>query len=158
MPEITGILEGGGRRFAIVVSRYNELVTERLAEGARACLLQHGAADADVDTIMVPGAWELPFAARLAARSGNYDGIIALGCVVRGETAHFEYVAGGANTGLMQVMLEYGIPVGNGVLTTEDMEQAMARAGGKHGNKGWEAALGMLEMAGLVKPLGSVDA
>jgi 6,7-dimethyl-8-ribityllumazine synthase len=156
--EVQGGLDGRGRRWALVVSRYNELATEKLAQAARACLLQHGADDAAIDTVLVPGAWELPYAALLAARSGRYAGIVGLGCVVRGETAHFDYVAGGANTGLMQVMLEHGVPVGNGVLTTEDMDQALERAGGRHGNKGWEAALSVLEMAGLAAPMRSMDA
>lgn len=138
-----------GRRFAIVVSRFNELVTERLLIGAKTCLEQHGAGHDDVDVFSVPGAWELPIAAKLAAESGQYAAIIALGCVIRGETPHFDYVAGPAADGLAHVSLSSGIPVAFGVLTTEDAAQALARAGGREGNKGWDAALTALEMADL---------
>ncbi len=156
--ELQGALEGAGRRFAIVYSRYNELVTERLLNGARACLLQHGVAEADVDVLSVPGAWELPAAALHAAHTGDYAGIVALGCVIRGETPHFDYVAGEAARGLAAGVLETGVPVGFGVLTTEDPEQALARAGGAKGNKGWEAALSALEMADLFSRLGGEHA
>lgn len=135
-------------RFAIIASRFNEVVTTRLAAGARACLLEHGVPAADITEVMVPGAWELPLAARLLARRG-FGGVIALGCVIRGDTPHFEYVARAAAEGLAQVSLAHDIPVGFGVLTTEDADQALARAGGREGNKGWEAALAMLEMAEL---------
>ncbi|HEX7049572.1 MAG TPA: 6,7-dimethyl-8-ribityllumazine synthase [Longimicrobiales bacterium] len=150
MSEIQGRLEGEGKRFALVVSRFNELVTDRLATGARACLRQHGVREDDIDVIGVPGAWELPLAARRAARSGRYAGIVALGCVIRGETPHFDYVAGEAARGLGAVAREDGVPVGFGLLTTDTPEQALARAGGKAGNKGWDAALAALEMAGLL--------
>jgi len=156
--ELQGTLEGAGRRFAIVYSRYNELVTERLLNGARACLLQHGVAEAAVDVLSVPGAWELPGAALVAAHTGGYAGIVALGCVIRGETPHFDYVAGEAARGLAAVVLETGVPVGFGVLTTENPEQALARAGGAKGNKGWEAALSTLEMADLFSRLGGEHA
>jgi 6,7-dimethyl-8-ribityllumazine synthase len=129
------------------------LVTERLIAGARSCLVQHGVAEADIDLIWVPGAWELPLGARGAVRRGGYAGIIAVGCVIRGETPHFDYVAGGAASGLSQVALEAEIPVGLGLLTTDTTDQALARAGGKSGNKGWEAALSVLEMAGLLRLL-----
>jgi 6,7-dimethyl-8-ribityllumazine synthase len=153
MSEIRGALEGVGRRFAIIVSRYNDLVTERLLNGARSCLLQHGVAEADVEVIAVPGAWELPGAALVAAHTGRFAGIVALGCVIRGETPHFDYVAGEAARGLASLVLETGVPVGFGLLTTEDPEQALARAGGSKGNKGWEAALSALEMADLYAQL-----
>jgi 6,7-dimethyl-8-ribityllumazine synthase len=107
-------------------------------------------AEADIDLIWVPGAWELPLGARGAVLRGGYAGIIAVGCVIRGETPHFDYVAGGAASGLSQVALEAEIPVGLGLLTTDTTDQALARAGGKSGNKGWEAALSVLEMAGLL--------
>ncbi len=158
MSEIRGALDGAGRRFAVVVSRYNELVTERLLNGARACLLQHGVAEGDVDVIYVPGAWELPGAALLAAHGGGYAGIVALGCVIRGETPHFDYVAGEAARGLASVTMETGVPIGFGVLTTDNVEQALARSGGNKGNKGWEAALSALEMADLFAMLGDADA
>jgi 6,7-dimethyl-8-ribityllumazine synthase len=139
----------GGRRFAIVVSRFNDMITDRLLVGARTCLESHGVPDDDVDVVSVPGAWELPIAARLAADTGRYDAIIALGCVIRGDTPHFDYVAGPAAEGLARVSLSSGIPVTFGVLTTEDAGQALARAGGREGNKGWDAALTALEMADL---------
>lgn len=137
-----------GLSFAIITSRFNELITTRLAAGARACLLEHGIAEADITEVQVPGAWELPLAARLLARRG-FSGIVALGCVIRGDTPHFEYVARAATEGLAQVALTHDVPVGFGVLTTEDDDQALARAGGREGNKGWEAALAALEMAEL---------
>ncbi len=149
MAEYTGRLTGEGKRFALVVSRFNELVTERLAAGARACLLQHGVREEDIDTYAVPGAWELPAVAQRAARTGRYGGIVALGCVIRGETPHFEYVAGEAAKGLAAAALATDVPVAFGLLTTDTPDQALARAGGKSGNKGWEAALSVLEMSDL---------
>jgi 6,7-dimethyl-8-ribityllumazine synthase len=137
------------RRFAIIVSRFNEVVTERLLAGARACFSDRGLPDADVQIYSVPGAWELPVAALHAARTG-VAGVVAIGCVVRGDTPHFDYVAGGAAEGLARVSVETGVPVAFGVLTTEDMDQALDRAGGKGGNKGYEAAQTALEMADLI--------
>jgi 6,7-dimethyl-8-ribityllumazine synthase len=151
--EFRGETDAGGRRFAIVVSRFNELITERLLAGARACLENHGVRTEDVDVISVPGAWELPIATKLAADRGLYDAIIALGCVIRGDTPHFDYVAGPAADGLARVSLSTGVPVAFGVLTTEDTAQALARAGGREGNKGWDAALTALEMADLAARL-----
>ena len=140
-----------GRRIAIVTSRFNEVATARLAAGARACLLERGVDAGSIDDFWVPGAWELPLAVdRLAARS-VYAAIVALGCVIRGETPHFEYVAGETARGLREVSLRYGLPVAFGVLTTDDAEQAMARAGGRHGNKGWEAADAALEMIAFIE-------
>lgn len=149
MPEFQGRVVGNGRRFAVVVSRFNANVTDRLLTGARACLEEAGVADDDVDIFSVPGAWELPVTALHAARNG-YAAVIAIGCVIRGDTPHFDYVAGGAAQGLAQVSVETGVPVVFGVLTTEDLSQALDRAGGKAGNKGWEAALTALEMADLL--------
>lgn len=137
------------RRFAVVVSRFNETVTDRLLAGARACFRDHGLKDSDVKVYSVPGAWELPVAALHAARAG-FAGVVALGCVVRGDTPHFEYVASGAAAGLSRVSVETGVPVAFGVLTTEDMDQALDRAGGRHGNKGYEAAQTALKMAELI--------
>lgn len=158
MADYRGQLSGSGRRFALVVSRFNELVTERLAAGAKSCLIQHGTAEEDIDLIHVPGAWELPLAVRAALRRGGYDGVVALGCVIRGETPHFEYVAGGASNGLAALALEADTPIGFGLLTTDTPEQALARAGGKSGNKGWEAAVSMLEMVGVLRQLGEDSA
>ena len=153
--EIVGQAEGAGRRFAIVAARFNELITQRLVDGARSCLLQHGCAEGDVDVIRVPGAWELPGAASAALRTGRYAGVVAIGCVIRGETPHFDYVAGEAARGLQELALRHDAPVGLGLLTTDNREHAIARAGGDRGNKGWEAALATLEMADLYARLGA---
>lgn len=142
-------VEPDGRRFAVIVSRFNETVTARLLAGARACFRDRGFKNADVVVYTVPGAWELPVAA-LHAAAGDYDGIVAIGCVVRGDTPHFDYVAGGAADGLARVSVQTGVPIAFGVLTTETMEQALDRAGGKSGNKGYEAAETVLEMSELI--------
>jgi 6,7-dimethyl-8-ribityllumazine synthase len=146
---IRGQFTGNGRRFAIVISRFNSLITDRLLAGAHACLLEYGVPEDDIDVISVPGAWELPIAAQAATRR-NYAAVIALGCVIRGDTPHFDYVAGAAARGLERVSLDSGLPVAFGVLTTEDTQQALSRAGGRDGNKGWDAALAALEMADLL--------
>jgi 6,7-dimethyl-8-ribityllumazine synthase len=145
--------EGGGRRVAVVVSRFNRLVTDPLLAGALEELARHGVADADVDVAWVPGSFELPLAAQRLAQTGRYAGVIAIGAVVRGATAHFEHVAGQAAAGLAAVSLQTGVPVAFGVLTTDTMEQALDRAGGKAGNKGAEAALTVLEMAALIESI-----
>ena len=135
-------------RVAVVVSRYNELVTTKLLDGAQHCLRDKGLSDDHVDVFWVPGAWELP-----AAATGRYSAIVALGCVVRGETPHFEYVAGEAARGLGNVALAHRIAVGFGVLTTDDQAQALARAGGAAGNKGYEAAEAALQTADVLARL-----
>lgn len=140
-------------RICLVVSRFNAPVTEELERGARRCLVAGGVSDDAIDTLYVPGAWELPLGARLAVDRGIYDGVVALGCVIRGETPHFEYVSLGATTGLEALSREARIPVGFGVLTTDDGEQALARAGGTKGNKGEEAARAVLDMCELVAGL-----
>jgi len=140
-------------RVAVVVSRFNELVTARLLDGALACLREHQVADSRVDVIWVPGAFELPVAAEVAAASHRYAAIVALGCVVRGETPHFEYVAGEATRGLGAVARTHQLPVGFGVLTTDTLDQALARAGGAAGNKGHEAAEAALATAGVLAQL-----
>ncbi|HUP87780.1 MAG TPA: 6,7-dimethyl-8-ribityllumazine synthase [Longimicrobiales bacterium] len=145
-----------GRRFAIVVSRFNERVTDRLLAGAVACFDEHDVSEKDIDVFSVPGAWELPVVALHAARNG-YSAIVAIGCVIRGDTPHFDYVAGGAAQGLAQVSVTTGVPVVFGVLTTENLEQALDRAGGKSGNKGWEAAETALEMAELIGGMSSAS-
>jgi len=139
---------------AVLVARYNEAVTSRLLEGARRCLQERGVADERVDVVWVPGAFELPVAAEAAAASGRYWAIVALGCVIRGETPHFEYVAGEAARGLGNVALAHRLAVGFGVLTTESLEQALARAGGAAGNKGYEAAEAALITADVLAQLG----
>ena len=138
---------------AVLVSRYNELVTVRLLDGAREALRDKGVPDARVDVIWVPGAFELPVAAETAASSGRYTALVALGCVVRGETPHFEYVAGEAARGLGNVALAHRVPVGFGVLTTDTLEQALARAGGAAGNKGYEAVDAALTTADVLDQL-----
>jgi len=143
----------GGTRVAIVTSRFNEQVTERLLAGALACLEHYGVDRGDIDVVSVPGAWELPLAARLVAERGDCAAVIALGCVIRGETSHFDFVAGPAAEGLARVADTTGVPVALGLLTTEDLPQALARAGGKLGNKGWDAAEAALEMADLARRL-----
>ena len=149
MPEFSGAPRGQGRRCAVVVSRFNESITQRLVEGALDALVRHGVAFDDVDVFWVPGAWELPAAARRVAASERYDALIALGAVVRGDTPHFDYVAGEASRGLSAASADFDVPIGFGLLTCDTMAQAEARAGGEHGNKGWDAALAALEMADL---------
>ena len=145
-------------RVAILVSRYHERVTGRLLDGARAACREAGLEDAGVDVIHVPGAFELGVAAEACARSGRYQALVALGAVVRGETPHFDYVAGETSRVLAEVAREHAIPVGFGLLTTETLEQASARAGGAAGNKGHEAAQAALEMAGVISRLLGPDA
>jgi 6,7-dimethyl-8-ribityllumazine synthase len=144
-----------GGRYAIVVGRFNDLITTRLLEGALDCLKRHGVdTDARATVVWVPGGWEIPLAADKLAKSGDYDAVIGIGCVIRGGTAHFEYVAGAAANGLARVQAESGVPCVFGVLTTENIEQAIERAGTKMGNKGHEAAMAALEMVSLLKQLG----
>ena len=149
-----GDLSARGARFAILASRFNDFIVERLVAGAVDALRRHGAAAADLHRIWVPGAFEMPLAAKRLAASGQYDAIVALGAVIRGGTPHFEYVAGECTKGLAQVSLQYDIPVAFGVLTVDTVEQAVERAGTKAGNKGVEAALSALEMVNLFKALG----
>ena len=149
MPEFSGAPRGQGRRCAVVVSRFNETITQRLLEGALDALVRHGVAFDDVDVLWVPGAWELPYAARRVAATERYDVLVALGAVIRGDTPHFDYVAGEASRGLANASADFDVPVAFGLLTCDTMEQAEARAGGEHGNKGWDAALAGLEMADL---------
>jgi 6,7-dimethyl-8-ribityllumazine synthase len=157
MAEFAGIPTGAGRRFAIIASRFNEAVVSKLVDGALDALVRHGAVLDDVDVVWVPGAWELPAAARRLLETDRYHALIALGAVVRGETPHFDYVAGEASRGLATASAEFDVPIGFGLLTTDDMTQAEARAGGEHGNKGWDAAMAALEMADLFERL-DVDA
>jgi 6,7-dimethyl-8-ribityllumazine synthase len=150
MPEFTGAPRGQGRRCAVVVSRFNETITQRLLDGALDAFVRHGVAFDDVDVFWVPGAWELPAAARRAAGTERYDALVALGAVIRGDTPHFDYVAGEASRGLSSASADFDVPIAFGVLTCDTMAQAEARAGGEHGNKGWDAALAALEMADLL--------
>jgi 6,7-dimethyl-8-ribityllumazine synthase len=151
MPVLEGALDGEGLRVCIVVARWNEFVTRKLLEGAESCLGERGVAPEDVTVAWVPGAFEIPTAANWAARSGKFDAVICIGAVIRGDTAHFEYVAGGATDGIGATARETGVPVIFGVLTVDNVEQALSRAGGKDGHKGEEAAQAAIEMANLRK-------
>jgi 6,7-dimethyl-8-ribityllumazine synthase len=144
----------GSARFALVVSRFNEAITNRLLDGARSALLEAGAAADRIVAYHVPGAFELPQAARRAAETGNYDAVVCLGCVIRGETPHFEYISAAVANGLMAAAGETGVPMAFGVLTTDSWDQALARAGDGRDNKGFEAAAAALEMAELSTALG----
>ena len=150
-----GTLEGGSLRIALVVSRFNEEVTARLLTGARSALERNGVREDDIDVAWVPGAFELPLAARRLAESQRYDAVICLGAVIRGETPHFEYVAGAAARGVAEVSRDTGVPTIFGVITPDTLEQALDRAGGKVGNKGDDAAVNAIEMANLLRQLRS---
>jgi len=152
--EVVGSLVVGKQRFALLVSRFNEFMTSRLVEGAVDTLVRHGCSDEQITIVRVPGAWELPLTARKLAESGSYDAIVCLGCVIRGQTPHFEYVAGEAAKGLAQVALQTGVPVTFGVITADSLEQAIERAGSKGGNKGADAALSAIEIVNLHVQLG----
>src|SRR5947207_7303693 len=157
MADFTGSPRAGNRRFAVVASRFNEPVTAKLVDGALEALQRHGAARENIDLVWVPGAWELPIAARRLLATDRYDALVALGAVVRGETPHFDYVAGEAARGLADAGAAFETPIGFGLLTCDTMAQAEARAGGEHGNKGWDAALAGPEMAALFDRLDATD-
>ena len=146
-----------GARFAIVASRFNHFIVDRLVDGAIDALARHGADAGNITIVRVPGAWETPHAVQKIGKSGKVDAIIAIGCVIRGSTPHFDYVAGEAAKGCAQASMSTGVPVAFGVLTTDTIEQAIERAGTKAGNKGWDAAMAALEMAGLFSHLGDAD-
>ena len=146
-----------GARFALIVSRFNDVITTRLGDGARRALAEAGAAESQIETFSVPGAFELPQAARAVAETGRFDAVICLGCVIRGETPHFEYICAAAAHGLMAAAGETGVPMSFGVLTTDTWEQAEARAGDGRDNKGFEAAAAALEMAALFRTLRADD-
>jgi len=148
-----GSLSGGQLRVAIVTTRWNDFIVERLLTGARDALKRAGVDESRIDTATAPGAFEIPFVARQLADTGRYDAIVALGCVIRGATAHFDYVAGEAARGIAAVARETGVPVSFGVLTTDTIEQAIERAGTKAGNKGAEAALAAIETATLARAI-----
>ncbi|PKG95659.1 6,7-dimethyl-8-ribityllumazine synthase [Paraglaciecola sp. MB-3u-78] len=148
---IEGNIRATGKKFALVVSRFNSFVVESLVDGALDALERHGEVnEQDITLVRVPGAYELPIAAKKLAEQNKYDAIIALGAVIRGGTPHFEFVAGECNKGLAQVSLEYGIPISFGVITTDSIEQAIERSGTKAGNKGAEAAISALEMVNVL--------
>ena len=158
MAEFNGVPNGEGRRYAVLASRFNSNITSKLVDGAMDALVRHGASSEDIDLVWVPGAWELPFAARRLAATERYNAIVVVGAVIRGDTPHFDFVAGEASRGLADASSEYEIPIGFGLLTTDDMAQAEARAGGEHGNKGWDAAIAALEMSDLFERLDGADA
>ena len=147
--ELIGVLDGKDKRIGIVVSRFNDLITKRLLEGAYDCLLRHGVKEADITTAWVPGSFEIPPVAKKLAAKGKLDAVICLGTIIRGETPHFDYIAGQSSKGIGQIALESKIPIIYGVLTCDSAEQAIDRAGTKSGNRGWQAALTALEMANL---------
>jgi len=154
MPNVyEGHFSAQGLKFAIVVSRFNELITSKLLGGALDALRRHGASDGDIDVAWVPGAFEIPLIARKMAESGKYDAVIALGAVIRGATPHFDYVCNEASKGVAAAALQTGKPVIFGILTTDTIEQALERAGTKAGNKGWDAAMSAIETANLLKAL-----
>jgi 6,7-dimethyl-8-ribityllumazine synthase len=152
---IEGFLDAKGLRFAIAVSRFNSFITGRLLDGALDALRRHGCDMSTVDTVRVPGSWELPVVAMELAKSGRYDALICLGAVIRGDTPHFDHVASEASKGIATVSAQTGVPVAFGVLTTNTLEQAIDRAGAKCGNKGFDAAITAIEMASLMKKLRS---
>jgi len=153
MRVLQGNLIGEGQRVALVASRFNELITNKLIEGAKDILFRHGVRPQDVDLYWVPGAWELPLIAEELALSGDYDAVIPLGAIIRGDTPHFDYVASEVSKGLAKIALEQRIPVVFGVLTCDNLEQALLRAGSKAGNKGAEAAIAALEMVNLLSQI-----
>lgn len=154
MPRFAGEVSGASKRFAVVVARFNSLVTERLLSGALEAFSRHGLLEDSVDVAWVPGAVEIPVIAQRLAVTGDYGAVVTLGAVVRGETSHYDHVCQAVTSGVSRVALDTGVPVIFGVLTTDTMEQALDRAGGKVGNKGAEAAVAAIEMASLVAKLG----
>lgn len=154
MPQFfEGNLDAKGQKVGIVVSRFNSFICERLLEGAVDALVRHGADDGNISVVRVPGAFEIPLAAKKMAEAGNYDAIICLGAVIRGSTPHFDYVASEVSKGVASVSLESGVPISFGVLTTDTIEQAVERAGTKAGNKGFEAAVTAIETVNLFKAI-----
>lgn len=153
MEPLEGRLDATGKRFAIVAARFNNRIVDPLLGGATDCLRRHGAKADDIVTVRVPGAWEVPLALEELAAAGHFDALVALAVVIRGETPHFDYICKECSHGVARVSYKYRLPVGFGILTCDNSDQAVERAGGKAGNKGWEAAHAALEMAGLVSSL-----
>ncbi|MDD5312554.1 MAG: 6,7-dimethyl-8-ribityllumazine synthase [Dehalococcoidia bacterium] len=149
-----GILVGKGLKFGIVISRFNEIITGRLLEGAKDSLLRHGVSEQDIDIAWTPGSLEIPLVVKKLVETGKYNAIICLGAVIRGGTPHFEYVASEVNRGIARLSLETGVPVIQGIITADTLEQAIERAGAKAGNRGFNAATNAIEMANLVKNIG----
>lgn len=153
MTKYEGKLEAKGLKLAIVVSRFNDFVTDRLLAGAVDTIVRHGGSEKDIDVIKTPGSYETLFAVKKAADTGSYDAIIALGAIIRGATSHYEFLSSAVTSGLINISLDKNIPISSGVLTTETLEQAIERAGSKAGNRGSEAAISAIEMANLTKDL-----
>ena len=149
MKVIEGQLNAEGKKFALIVSRFNEFISKRLLEGALDCLKRHGAKDEDLATIWAPGSFELPYLANILAKKGKYDSIICLGAIIRGDTPHFDYIASQVSKSIGQISLTTNVPVIFGVITAETIEQAIERSGIKKGNRGWDAALSAIEMTNL---------
>jgi len=150
---LEGKLDAHGLKFAVVLSRFNDFICERLLHGALDALIRSGADENDIDIVKVPGSFEIPLAAKKLAKSQRYDGIVCLGAVIRGATPHFEYISAEVTKGIASVSLEYETPISLGVITTDNIEQAIERAGSKSGNKGWDSAISAIEMANLLKKL-----
>jgi 6,7-dimethyl-8-ribityllumazine synthase len=148
--EFLASLDASGRRFALIASRYSRVVTDRLIDGAKDCLRQHGVAEASIEIVWVPGSFEIPLAALVAARSGRFDAVLGFGCVIRGETAHFEHISREVSRGVFQVGYDTGVPTVFGVITAETSEQAIERSGIKEGGRGYDAAMVALEMIGVL--------
>jgi 6,7-dimethyl-8-ribityllumazine synthase len=157
MAEFQGLASGVGRRMVVLASRFNEPIVKKLVDGALDALVKAGVGFDDIDVVWVPGAWELPLAARWLLASERYDGLVALGAVIRGDTAHFDFIAGEASRGLASASTDTDTPIGFGVLTCDTDEQAEERAGGAHGNKGYDAALATLEMVDLANRIDPGD-
>lgn len=154
MPQIyEGKLDARGLKFAIVVSRFNSFITDRMVEGALDVLVRHNASPSDIDIVKVPGSFEIPLGVKTVAKLNKYDAIIAIGAIIRGETSHFDYLASEVTKALSAIGLEFGIPVASGVITTDTLEQAIERAGSKAGNRGGEAASSAIEMINLIRAL-----
>jgi 6,7-dimethyl-8-ribityllumazine synthase len=153
MHTIEGTLNAQNKRFAIIVSRFNSFISEQLMQGANDCLIRHGASEKDIDVIRVPGSYEIPLAASRAAQCKKYDAVLCLGVLVRGATPHFDHLAGFVSKAIGEISLSTGVPVIFGVITADNLEQAIERAGTKAGNKGWDAALAGIEMANLLPQL-----
>ncbi len=153
MPMLEGNLNAQNKRFAIIVSRFNSFISEQLLQGANDCLLRHGASANDLTVVRVPGSYEIPLAAARAAQSQKYDAVLCLGVLVRGATPHFDHIAGFVSKAIGEISLSTGVPAIFGIVTADNLEQAIERAGTKAGNKGWDAALAGIEMANLLPQL-----
>ncbi len=148
-----GILTGKNLKFAIIVSRFNDLITSRLLDGAKDALLRHGVSETDIDVARTPGCFEIPLIAQKMVQHGQYDAMICLGAIIRGDTPHFDYVATQVNRGISKVSLDSGLPIMQGIITADTLEQAIQRAGAKEGNRGFSAAVSAIEMANLTKSI-----